>query len=114
MNMIIEHSFYEFNPLWRTALQSIEQVMLSAIFTIDRWIGTHVIFLFAKHARDKPHEPAAHPYAALGGMLRPSFPFDLRHRTDIQTHMHRELHFGEFLQIDIPIPSPLGGILSRE
>src|SRR5215207_9603843 len=112
--MIVEHSFYEFNPRWRTALQSIEQIMLSAKFPSDRWIGTHVIFPFAKHTRNKPHEPATHPYASLGGVLRPSFSFDLRHRTDIQPHMHRELHFGDFLQIDIPIPSPLGGILSHE
>jgi hypothetical protein len=46
----MEHFFYDFNPLQRTALDPIKQIMLSAKPATDRWIGTHVIFFFTKNA----------------------------------------------------------------
>lgn len=94
---ITEHSFYEFKPLWRTALYSIEQIALPAEPAIHGRIGAHVIFLFAKDSRDKAHQAASHSNAALRSVLGTSLAFDLRHRADVETYVNRELYFRQLL-----------------
>jgi hypothetical protein len=46
-------------------LQTVKQIVLPAVSSIDRWIGTHEIFLLAEQARNKSHQTAPHPHTTL-------------------------------------------------
>ena len=78
-------------------LNPLEQIRLPLEPAIHRRIGAHVIFVVAKGAAEKAHQPAAHLAASLRVVTGTRLVFDLRHLADVQPRMHGEIHIREGL-----------------
>src|SRR5208283_2053192 len=78
--------------------------------SVDRRIGTHVIFVLTHQPRSNAHQSAPHLDSALRVVTSSRFRFDLRYRTNINFYMCRKIKLNQCLKINIFVATKLARI----